>query len=116
MVPSRARSATRCAGWARSDLDADVLIVGGGLVGCASAWHLAKAGASVLLIEQGELNAGASGQNAGSLHFQMERRFLEQGEAAAVESARVIALTRLAIDEWSQLERELGSDLEIGMN
>jgi glycine/D-amino acid oxidase-like deaminating enzyme len=97
-------------------LDADVLIVGGGLVGCASAWHLAKAGVSVLLIEQGELNAGASGQNAGSLHFQMERRFLEQGPAAAKESARTIALSRLAIDEWSGLERELGSDLEIGMH
>ncbi|WBX84157.1 NAD(P)/FAD-dependent oxidoreductase [Sphingosinicella microcystinivorans] len=94
----------------------DVLIVGGGLTGCAAAFHLAKAGASVVLVEQGDINAGASGQNAGSLHFQIERRFLEHGEALAEQAARVIALNRLAIDEWRQLEALLGCDLEIAFD
>lgn len=92
---------------------ADVLIIGGGLIGCATAWHLARGGASVLLVEAGDINSGASGQNAGSLHFQMERRFLENGEALADQAARIVALNRLAIAEWRGLEDALGVDLHV---
>jgi sarcosine oxidase subunit beta len=92
---------------------ADVLIIGGGLIGCATAWHLARSGASVLLVEAGDINSGASGQNAGSLHFQMERRFLENGEALADQAARIVALNRLAIAEWRGLENALGTDLHV---
>ncbi|WP_277980256.1 NAD(P)/FAD-dependent oxidoreductase [Sphingomonas phyllosphaerae] len=95
---------------------ADVLIIGGGLIGCAAAWHLARAGTDVLLVERGELNAGASGQNAGSLHFQIERRFLEHGEALADQAARTVALSRLAIAEWRDLPAALGDDrLDVAM-
>ena len=94
----------------------DVLIVGGGLVGCASAWHLALGGASVLLVEQGEINSGASSQNAGSLHFQMERRFLEDSPALAEIAARTMALNTLAIVEWRGLEAALGVPLDIAMD
>ena len=44
---------------------ADVAIVGGGIIGAACAYELARAGASVTLIERDELAAGASGRNAG---------------------------------------------------
>src|SRR6266436_6210815 len=43
----------------------DVAIVGGGIIGAACAYELARAGASVTLIERDELAAGASGRNAG---------------------------------------------------
>jgi len=95
---------------------ADVLVVGGGLVGCAAAWHLAKAGASVLLVEAGDLGMGASGQNAGSLHFQIERRFLEQGDALARQAEQTIALSRLAIEDWRGLEAALDADLHVVMD
>jgi sarcosine oxidase subunit beta len=93
----------------------DVLIIGGGLVGCATAFHLARAGISVLLAEAGDVNAVASGQNAGSLHFQMERRFLEQGDAQMAQAARVISLNRQAIDEWQGLEAMLGRAVGVTM-
>ncbi|WP_129791777.1 FAD-binding oxidoreductase [Sphingosinicella sp. CPCC 101087] len=93
----------------------DALIIGGGLLGCATAFHLASIGASVLLVEQGELNSGASGQNAGSLHFQMERRFLENGDALADQAAAIVALNRSAIEEWRTLEALLGCDLHVSM-
>ena len=47
----------------------DVVVIGGGLVGCAAAYYLSKCGARVLLIESGDINGEASGRNAGSLHF-----------------------------------------------
>lgn len=91
----------------------DVLVVGAGLTGCATAWHLARQGASVLVVDRGDVSAGASGQNAGSLHFQIERRFLEHGEALADQASRVVALNRLAIAEWRGLEAALGAPLEV---
>jgi sarcosine oxidase, subunit beta len=94
----------------------DVLIVGGGLVGCATAFHLARAGLSVVLAEAGDVNAVASGQNAGSLHFQMERRFLEQGDAVMAQAARVISLNRRAIEEWRGLEALLATSVGLAMN
>lgn len=94
---------------------ADVAIIGGGLIGCATAWRLAHAGASVVLLEAGDVNAGASGQNAGSLHFQIERRFLENGDALADQAASIVALSRLAVEDWRGIERELGADLHVAM-
>jgi D-hydroxyproline dehydrogenase subunit beta len=45
----------------------DVIVVGGGVVGCACAGELAGRGLDVLLLERAELAAGASGRNQGLL-------------------------------------------------
>ena len=45
----------------------DVLIVGGGVIGCATAYFLARGGASVVVLERGELASEASGAAAGML-------------------------------------------------
>lgn len=94
----------------------DVLVVGGGLVGCAAAWHLAAAGASVTVVDAADFGLGASGQNAGSLHFQIERRFLEQGDALARQAEQTIALSRMAIEDWRGLEVALDADLHVVMD
>lgn len=44
-----------------------VAIVGGGVIGCACAWALARAGAAVTLYERGRLASEASGASAGIL-------------------------------------------------
>jgi D-hydroxyproline dehydrogenase subunit beta len=46
---------------------ADVVVVGGGIVGCCVAYELSRRGAMVTLIERDELAAGASGRNHGLL-------------------------------------------------
>jgi glycine/D-amino acid oxidase-like deaminating enzyme len=45
----------------------EVVVVGGGIVGCAAAAHLAVAGARVALFEASEIGAGASGRNSGAI-------------------------------------------------
>jgi sarcosine oxidase, subunit beta len=45
----------------------DVAVIGGGIVGTSAACFMAEAGARVVLFEQAELAAGASGRNSGLL-------------------------------------------------
>lgn len=44
-----------------------VIVVGGGIIGCAVAYYLQKAGASVVLLERGGIGGEASGAAAGML-------------------------------------------------
>lgn len=43
----------------------DVVVIGGGAVGCSSAYYLSKHGFKVVVVERNELAGGASGTNAG---------------------------------------------------
>jgi len=45
----------------------DIVVVGGGIIGAACAYELARAGVAVKLLEKDELAAGASGRNLGYL-------------------------------------------------
>ncbi|HLZ27405.1 MAG TPA: FAD-dependent oxidoreductase [Chloroflexota bacterium] len=98
----------------------DVLVIGGGVVGCAAAYHLAQRKVEVLLVERGDLNREASGANAGSLHIQIHAahfrvQYLEHPRAA--ERADFFrASNRLFVEAarvWSQLETELQTDLGV---
>jgi sarcosine oxidase, subunit beta len=92
----------------------DVAIVGGGITGCATAYELARAGASVVVLERYEINTEASGRNAGSLHGQIQHQpFVEYGEmwARAFGPALVFLMDSLKL--WSTLSEELGVDLEV---
>lgn len=51
----------------------DVLIIGGGIVGAASAYHVARQGASVTLLEANELASGATGRNLGYIWIHTRR-------------------------------------------
>ena len=55
----------------------DVVVVGGGVIGCAIAYFAATAGAGVTLIERSRLAAGASGVAAGMLAPQVEAPFAD---------------------------------------
>ncbi len=98
----------------------DVLIIGGGVLGCATAYHLARRGESVLIVERGELNQGASGANAGTLHVQMPGRHYranyDRRDVTSEEREYIRATDRLyaaAAKEWRTLESVLDSDLGV---
>ena len=91
-------------------------MIGGGLIGMAAAWHLARdGGARVVVFERGEINAAASGNNSGSIHAQIPvEPFLNQGEAWAIRFAPTLRLMMAGIARWRELPGELGTDqLEI---
>ena len=90
--------------------ETDVCIVGGGLVGCATAYYLRQRGVDCLVLECGELNRGGSGTNAGSLHIQI--RALEAGFTDAA-LAEMLPLKAAAAQVWSELEHELGYPLGV---
>ena len=46
---------------------ADVIIIGGGIMGCATAYRLAKKGVDVLVLEKKEIGNGGSCRNAGGV-------------------------------------------------
>ena len=50
---------------AQTGNETDILIIGGGIAGSSTAFHLAEQGRDVLLLERGEIASEASGQNMG---------------------------------------------------
>ena len=52
----------------------DVLIIGGGIVGAATAYHLSRRGADVILLESDRLASGATGRNLGYIWLHTRRR------------------------------------------
>jgi sarcosine oxidase subunit beta len=97
-----------------ADRRADVVIIGGGITGCAAAYHLAGEGADVLLVAADDLNTDASGRNAGSLHGQIQHpSFREFGEGWARNFLPALAILDESLALWDGLSDELGVDLEV---
>jgi glycine/D-amino acid oxidase-like deaminating enzyme len=78
----------------------DVAVVGGGYTGLAASRHLARVGASVVVLERGQMGAGASSRNAGQVltGLKLEPKVLvaKYGEAGARE---LFEVSRHAIAE-----------------
>src|SRR2546427_7482179 len=60
-----------------------VIVVGGGVIGCACAAELAGRGALVTLLERAELAAGASGRNHGLLLSPLDPALVPMARASA---------------------------------
>ncbi|KUF10881.1 NAD(P)/FAD-dependent oxidoreductase [Pseudoponticoccus marisrubri] len=90
----------------------DLAIIGGGLAGTATAYYAARAGARVILLERRDVNLGASGSNAGSIHAQIPfDPFRHLGADWARHYSEVLPLFIESIGLWAGLEDELGGDL-----
>ena len=85
---------------------ADVIVIGGGLMGCSCAYCLAKLGKKVLLFEARNIASGASGRNGGQV-LQLEGR-----DADAESVMRRLTYTGAGSRMLKDLSRELDIDLE----
>ncbi|MGD9122419.1 MAG: FAD-binding oxidoreductase [Desulfobacterales bacterium] len=78
---------------------ADTVIIGGGVMGCAIAYNLAREGLKPVIIERSDIGGEASGANGGGVR-QSARNLKEM--PLAIESIQI----------YGQLHEELGMDLE----
>ena len=76
----------------------DVAVVGGGIVGLACAWHAARRGLSVVVLERDRLGGGASGVAAGMLAPVTEADFGED---------ELLELNLAAAERWPAFAGEL---------
>lgn len=76
----------------------EFLIVGGGAHGCAVAYHLARTGASVRVVEKGKVADGSSGGRG------------KRGVRGNRRDYRELPLLREAYDLWPDLAEELGAE------
>jgi glycine/D-amino acid oxidase-like deaminating enzyme len=93
----------------------DVAIVGGGIVGLATAYYLAAEGADVLIVERDEAGLAASTANAGSLHVQLlsyDFGYPGMPEDGG-QAARALPLGPRSIALWREIVAEVGEDLGI---
>jgi len=84
----------------------DVLVIGGGVIGLLTAITLAQTGARVTIVDA-EMNAGST-SNAGSLHVQMQSRFIRLFPELAPNVEVALPLYKQATERWAQLEEDLG--------
>lgn len=78
--------------------NSEVVVIGGGVIGCATAYELSKAGVNVTLVEAREIASAASGASAGGVRQQNR-------------DLRELPIARRAIARWPTLGEELGADL-----
>ena len=89
------------------DVSADVAVVGGGYLGLWTAWHLAEAGATVVVLEAEVCGHGPSGRNGGfvsSLWDQLPGLEERYGHERAHEVGRASADAVAAIGAWCEAE------------
>jgi sarcosine oxidase subunit beta len=89
---------------------ADVVVIGAGIVGAATAWALAEAHLRVHVLEQGPVNRGGSGATAGNLHIQAVHSE-RPGQLAPLDAGRLLPLQRAASDRWQAVPGRLQSDI-----
>jgi sarcosine oxidase subunit beta len=78
----------------------DVIILGGGVIGCATAYYLAKKGVTPLVIEAQEIGTGGSSRNGGGIR-------------QSARDPRELPFAMHAVNDiWPGLSEELGSDEE----
>jgi gamma-glutamylputrescine oxidase len=72
------------------DVQCDVVVIGGGFCGLSAAYHLAKGGSSVVLIEAYRFGDGASGRNGGQIGTGQRYGVVELEEQFGFERAKAL--------------------------
>jgi sarcosine oxidase subunit beta len=90
----------------RTGHEADILIIGGGMAGSATAFQLALHGRNVTLLERGDIASEASGQNMGGLGG------AGWGNMPNLQSY----LTMGSLEIFKQLQIDMGYDMEFRLS
>src|SRR5688572_24943920 len=95
------------------DVEADVVVVGAGIAGICTAWELARAGRSVVLLDAGRVAAGVTGHTTAKLSVQHTLIYADVAERFGTERARLYAQSQQdAVEHVVTTADELGLDCE----
>lgn len=86
---------------------ADVCVVGGGLLGTATAYYAAKAGLNVVLVEAGELASGTSGVAFGGVSLAI------YSYASARVPRSYVELSKASLSLYQRAQQEIGAPLDL---
>jgi glycine/D-amino acid oxidase-like deaminating enzyme len=98
----------------KGDSETDVVVIGGGLTGCAAAWSFANAGVRTVLFEAETLGSGGTAQSVGLIREDFDASFRETVKAHGLRASRTMwqAMRRAALDMAAALRRlEIRCDL-----
>ena len=79
--------------------NADAVVIGAGIAGCATAYYLSKRGLNVVVVEKGEVGDEQSSRAWGFVRQQ-------------ARTARELPLMLAGAIVWQEMERDLGADVE----
>lgn len=100
------------------DISCDVCIIGAGFAGVSAAYHLAKAGQRVILLDSKRVGWGASGRNGGQLHpgHRQDLQWFHETMGANI-AARVHEATRASLAHFDGLivEHDIPCDRTRGL-
>ena len=89
-----------------TDIVCDIVIVGGGICGASTAWHLRNAGLRVVLVEERGISHSATGRNAGFILQGTAERYNRAVSLMGREKARQIhgfsLENHIGIREWTE--------------
>jgi glycine/D-amino acid oxidase-like deaminating enzyme/nitrite reductase/ring-hydroxylating ferredoxin subunit len=83
-----------------SDVRADVCVIGAGIAGLTSAYSLARAGRSVVVLEDGQVGGGMTGQTTAHLASAIDDRIYEIERLHGAEGARLAVQSHAAAIDW----------------
>lgn len=95
------------------DIQADVAIIGAGITGLSTAYHLRKAGKKVVILEQFQVGKGTTGSSTGNLYAPIDERLASILSKHGEETLRMVARSRMAsVDFIEQRVQEFNIDCE----
>src|SRR3982751_1097726 len=93
------------------DVDARVVILGGGITGALAAHYLTEAAVDTVMVDRRDLAAGSTAASTGLLQYEIDKPLVELAELVGhAHAARAYRLGVDALDEFERLARELGDD------
>ena len=98
----------------RGEFQTDVVIIGGGLTGCACALSFAAAGVKCVVIEADRIGGGATGGSLGLIREDFDASFAENASAHGLRAARLLwqGMRRASLDLQAAIRRfEIRCDL-----
>jgi glycine/D-amino acid oxidase-like deaminating enzyme len=92
----------------RGELETDVIVIGGGLTGCACAWSFAAAGIRTVVLEADRVGGGSTAASIGLIREDFDASFEDTAGANGLRAARTLwqGLRRASLDFAAAIKRQ----------